>query len=215
MSKTSYKDIPVGFHRVYKGPLDNSELVLNGDLGLNNYIIREASYSEQRLNVRYSNDQVYRIRLVDLHPTEDRIVLTPVVELPNFELVTRKVDGYYYGLVYYNNGGRAYSGKLNYGRLSDVRAWDILPLMSIISGTIDDSEIDYIFTINGDDHTFKSRNFLNNRIYEDAIGIHSEEDENYWYSSSYSVGIMPKNVMDVESMLWVRCDNYIKCLGGM
>ena len=44
-----YKDIPVGFHRVNKIPLDDSLIINNGTKGLFDYIDNRTAYLGQRL----------------------------------------------------------------------------------------------------------------------------------------------------------------------
>ena len=203
-----YADTPVGFHRVNRGPLDSGEIVLHGDFSLYSYLNNEAAYPEQRLNVQYNNGRVYRIRLVQ-DPSTTSTKFIPVVELPGFELVTRKIGNDTYGLVYYNNGGQPYSSRTDYCRLNDPLAWDALPLMGIISGQLNNDNIDYCLTVNGEDHLVSTPNFLYNQDTEDDDDFFYEIDE------ILPIGIMPKYKTDIETKLLIKCNDYAKVSGGM
>ena len=204
-----YVDVPLGFHRVNKGPLDSGENVLNGDLELYQYITTQAAYPEQRLNVKYDNGKVYRVRLVQ-DPSVPYVKLIPIVEILGFELVTKSIGSNTYGLVYYNNSGRAYTSKTDYGRLNDPLAWDVLPLIGIISGQLNSGDIDYRLTIEGEDEDslITMSNFLN---------LESEDDDEFFYmlNDNFSVGIMPKYKIDIETELWVKCNDYARVSGGI
>lgn len=196
-----FKDTPVGFHRVERGPLDSGELVLNGNNELHGYLVNQAAYSEQRLNVKYGN-RIYRVRLIEKDNT-----LFPVVENAGADLIVKTMeDGHKYALIYYNNGGSKYDSANDYGRVSDVLAWDILPLMNIMAGTLEGGQMNFILTYNNEDHRFTSENFLDNN---------ESENNDYFYNVGFAIGIMPKNQMDVETELWLQCDNYVALMGGM
>ena len=50
-----YKDIPIGFHRVNRMPLDDSEII-NGNEALFNYIQSGSAYNGQRIIILYENN---------------------------------------------------------------------------------------------------------------------------------------------------------------
>lgn len=209
-----YKDTPVGFRRLNKAPLDHGENVLVGTDALFNYIETEASYLEQRLNVRFSSGRTFRVRLV-ARDTYKNTGLFPIVEIPNFELPIEEHDGHLYGLIYYNNGSEnCYLDKDDIEQTLDPRAWDLLPLMDVFTDRAE--QINYILRINGEAHFFVMPNFLTNPVSEPeegTEGIFGIEDDKYFYTTSFGCGLMPKVVTNDEVELWVQCDKYVDCMG--
>ena len=130
MSTMTYRDTPVGFHRLYKAPLDNSEILAN-NAELLEYCSSGSAYAGQRVTVNYGNFCQEFI----LKGTNDRP--TPIiVNTPANDFIYKIENGLPYVLVYYYNGGSAFTnGKDSAIKFDDPFAYSQLVFADILANS--------------------------------------------------------------------------------
>ena len=207
-----YKDIPVGFHRVNKTPLDDTELI-NGNAALFQHINFGTGYHGQHIIVRYDNyDQSEKNK----KGKGDKLM--PIMDMPSgYELITKKYNDDIYAMVYYYNGGSPFTDISQNIRLSDSFAWSLLPQASLLANS--DTDIDYLIEADNNNYLFTQANFITNTVsLSSAIiidRISSISDSNGYYpTSNSSVMIMPKSRSTKGVKLWVKCTDYFNAMGG-
>lgn len=205
-----FKDIPVGFHRVNKMPLDDS-LVLGGNSQLFDYIESGAVYDGQQAVVKYDN---YEQPIIFKKGNGDTII--PIMSLPSgIELITKVYNNSRYALVYYHNSNTVYADKKQIVKLDDPFAWALLPQASLLANT--DTSISYLLEADNSKYEFTQRNFVTNETLvttNNTPFILSVANYRAFYPTTISdVVIMPTIESNKIVKLWVKCDEYYIAMG--
>ena len=210
-----FKDLPVGFHRVNRIPLDDS-LIVDGNDELFRYIDHGTAYHGQRLLVQYKNKQQkidYETNVILKYDSNGD--LTPVViDWPfGSEPIIKTYDGEKYILVYYYNKGTTYDSP-SCIKLNDPRSWSILYLSSLLHG--DTINITYLLETKNESYRFIQNDicYYTQDFDEDEInGIYDISNNNYYkITSNINIGIMPKVNNTQLIRLWVEATDYCDML---
>lgn len=215
----TYRDTPVGIHRLNKMPYDDQE-VFYGVRSLLEYIKSGTAYVGQTCIVRILSDQnkpdsTYYEQKVTLKQGDGNKII-PVLELfPGYEFIHKNLNNHEYGLVYYYNGGKKFSNIKENIRSEDSLAWAMLPQASLIAGS--DEKIDYLLETETYQYEFIQPNFVSNEVIIASGGVVAgigsrATNKAYYPTSNGSIYIMPKKKEDILIKLWVQCDDYIKAL---
>ena len=205
-----YRDIPVGFHRVNRTPLDDSEII-NGNANLFSYIESGTAYHGQKIIIRYDNyDQP--VMLKKGRGTK----LIPIMIMPSgYEFITKVYNGSTYALVYYYNGGSLFTNVNQNVRLSDSFAWSLLPQASLFANS--DTSINYLLEVDNDKYTFTQANFATNTVSLSGATINkiasTATSVGYYPTGNSAVVIMPRTASSKIVKLWVKCTDYLNALG--
>ena len=211
MSTAIYKDTPVGFHRVNKAPLDDSDVFYNIRDVLD-YIDSGAAYDGQRICLRLPH---YNQNVTLKTGKSNKLFAIP--DLPSgHEWITKQIASNLYVLIYYYNSGSEFTNQNQQIRFSDSFAWSALPYASLISG--DDANITYLLELDGDEtasYTFTQPDFTSNEIVLSQNNkISHIGDEDYFYHTDFSgIGIMPRSYSTQIVRLWVKGNDFYKALG--
>ena len=209
-----YKDIPVGFHRVNKIPLDDSLIINNGTKGLFDYIDNRTAYLGQRLLVRYKDKQDRLLYEVNVILKSSNNNLIPMIEWPiGFEPIIKTYDGNKYIMIYYYNNGSIYTDKI-YIKLDDPKSWSMILLAGIFAG--DNMSIDYLLETKDNNYLFTQNDIsLYSKEYNDNIldAIYDIDNSKYYkITSNMNIGIMPKVNETPLTKLWVKANDYCDLL---
>ena len=131
MSTMTYRDTPIGFHRLYKAPLDNTER-FSSNAELLEYCNSGSAYLGQRVVINYGNyDQE-----VILKGNNDKPI--PVIlNTPPNDFIYKIEGGTPYILVYYYNGGSAFTkGKDSAIRFDDPFAYSQLRFAELFANSM-------------------------------------------------------------------------------
>ena len=206
-----YRDLPVGFHRVNRTPLDSTTLI-NGNAELFQHINFGTAYHGQHILVSYGN---YDQPVILKKGKTDKLI--PIMSMPSgYEIITKTYNDSIYALVYYYNGGTLFTNANQTVRLNDSFAWSLLPQASLFANS--DIDIDYILEANDGLYLFNQANFTSNTVNllgsSTISGISSSPSfEGFYYTNDPSIVIMPKVETNTIVKLWVKCDDYFNALG--
>ena len=219
----SYKDLPFGFHRLYKEPLD-ADGVKSGNAGLFEYISTGSAYLGQRVLVQYDH---FDLNVVLAQGKNDPGKLIPILEeFPTgYELITKNVGSHKYILVYYYNEGSAFTDKDQAYRVSDSYAMAMLYQASIFanSDTNIKYRLEYFNYLNNESSIteFTQANFVTNTVRNTVNSnspniILSTASEEYFFPTPVdNIGIMPMGRKREITRLWVQSDEYINAMLGV
>ena len=213
----TYRDTPVGFHRLNKMPLDDRE-VFNSVTALIDYINSGAAYYGQRVMVKLN----YYDQNVTLKKGKGS-KLVPILEgIPGYEPIVKTQGSNRYVLVYYYNGGKAFSSVKEQVRTVDAFAWSILPQASLIYGN--DAGIEYLLEYDPKDGTselsfsFSQPNPATNTVaLNDGNTVERissvANSKAFFPTVNNKIGIMQKTKTDSITRLWVKANDYVEALG--
>lgn len=211
-----YKDIPVGFHRVNRIPLDDSIVIPNGSVGLFDYINNKTPYLGQRLLVQYRDSQdnlIYETNVVLKKNYDDKLI-PMMMEYPiGFEPIIKTYDGNKYMMIYYYNNGSIYEDKI-YIKLDDPKSWSMILLAGIFAGS--SKSINYLLETKYNTYSFIEDDIsLYTKEYNDSAidAIYDISNSRYYkITSNVNIGILPR-VNDTQlTRLWVKANDYCDLL---
>ena len=206
-------DMPIGFHRLTRTPLDQS-CVIDGDVNnkLFDYLQNGAAYDGQLITLNYPT---FRQPII-VTKTNNRY-LPYVILQSGVELIVKTINANTHILVYYYNGGKWFDNKNDAYRMYDAQAWGMLPLASLFACTNDD--INWILEYNGSQYSFVQTNFWDHPFEyhgEPRISVSNiytnESDKGYYTTYNPDIVILPKLQTSDVVKLWVRAVDYVTLL---
>lgn len=222
-----YKDTLVGFHRVYNGPLDKSQEVINGlEVLLRIYLKEGNGYPGEKL-ISYEDGYLLELLLIQANMvgfTEVKGLWPVVRKWPgNSEPILKEVGGHTYCLIYYYNREDPIEGTY-YIDIANPFHWSMICLDKLLGMASNfDSKCKYIVT--RDDESYHlDIPYISGSGYkkyshelesiEDGFG--TGETDNFQLPTALGhIGLFPKKKLDSEITLWVQCDDYLKLAKGL
>ena len=209
----TYKDTPVGFHRLNKMPLDDKEIFLSTS-DLFEYIKSGTAYHGQRILLKYDN---YDQEIILKKSKGDKLI--PIMILPNgYEAIIKDFSNYKYMLISYFNNGTLYNNKEKDSiRFIDSFAWCMLPQANLIANS--DDTITYMLEVDDDQRViFTSKNFALESVplnISDSInGVSSlSSTRGFFITNDPFICLLPIVENNHIIKLWVRCDDYYNAMG--
>lgn len=211
-----YNDTPIGFHRLNKAPLDDTE-IFNNVTDLYTYINSGAVYQGQRCLVKLP----YYDQEVIIRKSKSSNKLMPIMILPTgYEYITKKYGNDTYIMIYYYNGGSAFTSLSQQVRFTDSLGWAMLPQADIIAGgTLTNTYLlEYNTGTTDTVSTFSQYNFATHTVSlisgNNITNISSTANSSGFFTTAKSnVVIMPKAHNDVIVRLWVKGNDYYNAMG--
>ena len=206
-----YTDLPVGFHRLNRTPLDDSQYYTkNADLLA--YLKSGTVYDGQMLCVKYENDYIQRVEAVYIPSLN---IYVPRI-WPLYCTIFKKYNDNMYALVYNFMDGNVFTSKIQNTYINSPFNFAMIPQMALFAMTTGDT--DYLMEVDNRVYEFTQPNFYDNEvlaldIIDKPVGITSIETSGGYYSTTINgVSIMAKYKTGKVVKLYVKANEYYKSL---
>lgn len=206
-----YIDLPMGFHRLNRTPIDGSSYY-NSNAEVLEYLKSGTVYDGQTISVRYDNNYVQKIDVVYIPNLN---IYVPRL-WPLYCTIFKKYNDNIYALVYNFMDGYVFTSRTQNIYTNSPFNFAMIPQMALFARTTGDT--DYLLEVDDKVYEFTQLNFYDNEvlaldIMDKPVGISSIETEAGFYSTTISgVSIMAKYKTGKVVKLYVKANEYYKGL---